>query len=158
MDTLFSQVVTPPAPPGFVSDLPPPFVPYEIAGIGTVIGYQGDTYIVNAPNGAVYGYESQSGTPSAQLAPAEIAYAIAHPPAPPLPARSQATRTILDRLTPTEAAALTACTQPGIQMLILKATAAGTIREDDPDFPTARAGLDALGIIATTRWTALFAP
>ena len=73
-------------------------------------------------------------------------------------ARSQATRVILDRLTPAEAAALTASTHAGIRLLVLKATAAGAIREDDSDFPAAKAGLAALGIIAEDRWDALFAP
>jgi len=71
--------------------------------------------------------------------------------------RRQATRTILDRLTPAESAALLDSTNPGIRLLLLKAVAEGFIRDDDPDFPAARAGLDALGIIATDRWDALFA-
>jgi hypothetical protein len=71
--------------------------------------------------------------------------------------RRQATRTILDRLTPDESAALLNSTAIGIRLLVLKAVAEGFIRDDDPDFPAARAGLDALGIIAADRWDALFA-
>lgn len=89
---------------------------------------------------------------------AELATAIANPPAEPPAPRRQDTRVILDRLTEPEAAALTACTVPGIRLLVLKATATGAIRADDPDFPAAVAGLDALGIIAASRWTALLAP
>jgi len=69
----------------------------------------------------------------------------------------QATRTILDRLTDAESAALLNSTNTGIRLIVLKAVAEGFIRDDDPDFPAARAGLDALGIIAAERWDALFA-
>ena len=55
--------------------------PYEVPGIGTVEAHEGATYVVRVPSGSVYGYESQSGTPSPELAAEEIAYAIAHPPA-----------------------------------------------------------------------------
>jgi hypothetical protein len=72
--------------------------------------------------------------------------------------RRQATRTILDRLTPAESAALLDSANVGIRLLVLKAVAEGFIRDDDPDFPAARAGLAALGIIAAARWDALFAP
>lgn len=135
----------------------PAFVPYEVAGIGTVEGHDGDTYLVRVPSGALHGYRSPSGTPSEELAAAEIAFALAHPPAFPV-VRRQDTRVILDRLTEAESAALTACTHAGIRLLILKASSTGAIRDDDPDFPAAVAGLHALGIIAATRWDALFAP
>jgi hypothetical protein len=139
-------------------ETPAPFVPYEVPGIGTVEAHEGATYVVRVASGSVYGYASPSGTPSEVLAADEIAHAIAHPPTLPAAPRSQSTRVILDRLTPAEAAALTGSTHAAIKLLVLKATAAGSIREDDPDFPTARAGLDALGIIAAARWDALFAP
>jgi len=67
---------TPPVP-----ELPPAFVPYVVAGIGTVTAHEGATYVVQSLSGVVYGYTSQSGTPDAAHAAAEIAYAIAHPPA-----------------------------------------------------------------------------
>ena len=145
----------PPAPVA-----PAPYVPYDLI-IGTdtftvLEPQQPDARRVRTPSGQVIGLACADS--STVLDVAGLTALLATPQIPTPTARTQSTRTILDRLTPTEAAALTACTQPGIQLLVLKATAAGTIREDDPDFPTARAGLDALGIIATTRWTALFAP
>ena len=126
-------------------------------GVGTVTAHDGDTYVVTVEGGRVYGFRSPGGTPTEELAAAEIAFAQANPPAFPL-VRRQDTRVILDRLTPAEAAALTACSVTGIRVLVLKATATGAIRDDDPDFPAAVAGLDALGIIAASRWDALFAP
>ena len=59
----------------------PAFVPYEVEGIGTVEGHEGDTYLVRVPSGAIHGYTSPSGTPSEELAASEIAFAIANPPA-----------------------------------------------------------------------------
>lgn len=61
-------------------ELPPPFVPYEVAGIGTVVAHEGATYCVRVASGAIHGYTSQSGEPSQALAAAEIAHAIANPP------------------------------------------------------------------------------
>lgn len=55
--------------------------PYEVAGIGTVEAHEGDTYCVRVPGGALHGYRSAGGTPSEALAAAEIAAAIANPPA-----------------------------------------------------------------------------
>ena len=73
-------------------ELPPPFVPYAIAGIGTVVAHTGDTYEVRAPNGSVYGYRAHSGTPSTENAAADIAFAIANPPAFPQPVPPSVTR------------------------------------------------------------------
>jgi hypothetical protein len=77
---------------------------------------------------------------------------------PPTVALRQETRTVLDRLTPTELSALITSDNVGVRALVLKATAAGAIRSDDPEFPAAKTGLDALGIIAASRWDALLAP
>lgn len=54
--------------------------PYEVAGIGTVEAHEADAYLVRVASGALHGYRSPSGTPSAELAAVEIAFAIAHPP------------------------------------------------------------------------------
>jgi hypothetical protein len=89
------------------------------------------------------------------IAAQDAADAVARAALPPI--RRQATRRILDRLTPAESAALLDSTNPGIRLLVLKSVAEGFIRDDDPDFPAARAGLDALGIISAARWDALFA-
>ncbi|MBC7367557.1 MAG: hypothetical protein H7343_12250 [Undibacterium sp.] len=72
--------------------LPLPFAPYLVAGIGTVEGYDGPTYLVRVPSGAVHGVTSPSGTPSAELAAAEIAYALAHPPVFVVPVPAAVTR------------------------------------------------------------------
>ena len=74
------------------SDLPPPFVPFEVAGVGTCTGYDGDTYLVQVPSGHTHGYRSPSGTPSPELAAAEIAFAIANPPAWPNPVPATVTQ------------------------------------------------------------------
>jgi hypothetical protein len=63
----------------------PPFLPYAVAGIGTVEGHEADAYLVRVASGALHGYRSPSGTPSEELAAAEIAFGIAHPPAFPDP-------------------------------------------------------------------------
>ncbi|MBI5689250.1 MAG: hypothetical protein HZC55_04075 [Verrucomicrobia bacterium] len=72
----------------------------------------------------------------------------------------QDTDIILQRLSAGERAALFAARQANWQIdyLVTRAAATGSIREDDPDFPAARAALDQLGIIAAARWDALFAP
>lgn len=70
----------------------PAFVPYEVAGIGTVEGYEGADYLVRVPSGALHAYRSPSGTPSEELAAEEIAYAIANPPAFPNPVPASVTR------------------------------------------------------------------
>lgn len=86
-----------------------------------------------------------------------IIAAIANPPVATVAPRRQSTRIILDRLTAAEAQALMESTQWQVRLLVAKATSTGSIHEDDADFPAARAALDALGIVATDRWDALFA-
>jgi len=139
-------------------ETPPAFVPYTVPGVGTVTAHEGDTYVVLTDGGRVYGYRSQSGEPSEAAAAAEIAHAIANPPAFPQPPRRQSTRTIIDRLTDAERTALYGSTVTAVRVLLSKAEVEGAIRDDDQDFPTAVAGLDALGIIAASRWDALLAP
>lgn len=68
--------------------LPEIFEPYDVPGIGTVTAHDGDTYVVNVGR-ASYGYKSPSGMPSRDLAAGEIAYAIANPPAFPVPVPSE---------------------------------------------------------------------
>lgn len=89
---------------------------------------------------------------------AALVDAIEHPPAAPPPVRRQETRLVLDRLTEPERAALLGSTHTGIRTLVAKALATGAIRDDDPEFPAAVTGLAALGIVAASRWEALFAP
>ena len=76
-------------------------------------------------------------------------------PAPPL---RQSARVVLDRLTDAEFLALTTSTVPQVKRALETARIEGVILDADPAFATFRAGLDALGIIATTRWPVLLAP
>ncbi len=75
-----------------LEESPPAFVPYEVAGIGTIEGHEGDTYLVRVSTGALYGYRSPSGTPTEELAAEELTYAVAHPPAFPDPVPASVTR------------------------------------------------------------------
>lgn len=62
-------------------DLPPPFEPYEVPGVGTVIAPEGEPgYRVRLPDGQVTAFPAHSGDPCEANAAADIAYAIAHPP------------------------------------------------------------------------------
>jgi hypothetical protein len=70
----------------------------------------------------------------------------------------QSARVVLARLTPTEKAALRACTVTAIQDAYDVALITGVISEADPEFASFIGGLDALGIIAAVRWPALLAP
>lgn len=81
-------------------------------------------------------------------------------PTPEPTVRSQATDEILRRLTPEERTAIFTARQssPALDYLLTRATAAGSIREDDPDFPTARDLLAQAGLLAAERWDQLFAP
>lgn len=141
-------------------ELPPPFVPYTVTVAGApylvLEPQQADAHRVQTAAGAVLGLACADS--SAVLTPETLAALLASPQTVTPGARRQDTRVILDRLTEAEAAALTACTVPGIRLLVLKAAATGAIRDDDPDFLAAVAGLNALGIIAASRWDALFAP
>lgn len=82
------------------------------------------------------------------------------PPVPTAPPRQQMTRVVLDRLTTEEAQALVAAESKTwqVRILVLKATAAGAIHEDDKDFPAAVELLDSLGVVAANRWEELLAP
>lgn len=75
-----------------LEETPPAFVPYEVAGIGTVEGHEGADYLVRVSGGALHGYRSPSGTPTEELAAEELAYAIANPPAFPNPVPASVTR------------------------------------------------------------------
>lgn len=66
--------------PEVLPEVAPSIFPYEVEGVGIVEAHDGATYVVRVPSGSVYGYASQSGTPSPELAAEEIAYAIANPP------------------------------------------------------------------------------
>ena len=137
----------------------PAFPEYSVtvAGLGTVtvIDPEGEPGSrVRLPNGAVTAFPAHSGDPCEANAAADIAWAIANPPTFP---HRQETRIILDRLTNAERAALFGSTHTDIRTLVAKALATGAIRDDDPDFPAAVAGLAALNIIAANRWTALLA-
>jgi len=79
-------------------------------------------------------------------------------PTPPPAPRIQFTRTVLDRLTDTEYAALCDCPVIAIQHAMEAARIEQVISESDKDFPAFVAGCDALGIIAASRWDDLLAP
>lgn len=97
--------------------------------------------------------------PTVGVVVAAIAQAITNPVPLPVPARRQLTDIVLQRLSEDERAALFTARKTVWQVdyLITRAAATGEIHEDDADFPLGRATLDQLGIIATTRWDALFA-
>ncbi len=66
---------------------PPAFVEYEVEGVGTVIAPEGEPgYRVRLPSGAVTAFPAVSGEPCEANAAADIAHAIANPPAAPAPA------------------------------------------------------------------------
>lgn len=74
-------------PPETPPEGPPAFVEYEVPGVGTVIAPEGEPgYRVRLPDGRVTAYPAVSGAPSEANAAADIAYAIANPPAAPVPA------------------------------------------------------------------------
>lgn len=56
-------------------------LPLDLPGLGTLLAITGPIYEVRVASGAIHGYTSPSGTPSEEIAAAEIAWAIAHPPA-----------------------------------------------------------------------------
>lgn len=74
------------------------------------------------------------------------------------PPRIQSGRTVALRLTDAEATALNASTNPDVIRFRMAALAAGEVSEADPAFDGAKQLLNALGIIATSRWAALLAP
>jgi hypothetical protein len=64
----------------------PAFVEYDVPGIGTVIDPQGEPgYRVRLPDGQVTAYPAASGDPCETNAAADLAHALAHPPAEPVP-------------------------------------------------------------------------
>lgn len=140
-----------------IEETPPAFVPYEVAGIGTVEGHDGADYLVRVPSGALHGYRSPSGTPSEELAAEEIAYAIANPPAFPAPAAVLTPLTILSRMTPTEEAALNASGDIAVMIVKTRLSSASEIRSDDPRTDEGKAILIAKGILTAERAAEIFA-
>lgn len=60
--------------------------PYEVPGIGTVTGHEGDSYIVRHLDGRVLGHPAAPDTlPSSEAAAADIAASLASPQLPPPP-------------------------------------------------------------------------
>jgi hypothetical protein len=133
---------------------PAPFEAYS-SSLGLVLdhGDDGTIYRISTPSGQVIGIRAKT-TPSAANVEADIA----NPPASPVAPRSQSARTVLSRLTDTEYTALHTSSHIGIQRGLEAARIEGLISESDPDFPAFRAGCDALGIIASSRWHDLLAP
>jgi hypothetical protein len=67
-------------------ELPPAFAEYEVPGVGTVIAPEGEPgYRVRLPSGAVTAFPALSGEPCEANAAADIAHAMANPPAAPVP-------------------------------------------------------------------------
>ena len=97
------------------------------------------------------------GAPWVRLTAEQYASEIAAQEAPTL---RQATDVVRRRLTSAEKQALHAARGSSWQIddFVSLADAAGTIDESDPNFPDAVAALDALGIIAASRWDELLAP
>ena len=134
-----------------------PFEEYEVAGVGTVIDPQGEPgYRVRLPDGQVTAFPAVSGDPSPENAATDIAHAIANPPVIPT-IRKQSARVVLERLTTQERATLHTARQSSAELdaFVLKAVSEGAISEADPEFTAAVTALDAAGIIAANRWTAL---
>jgi hypothetical protein len=123
--------------------------------LGTVLDYgdDGDIYRISTPSGQVIGIRA-NGVPSPENVEADIANPTPAPAAPLV----QSARVVLARLTFAEKAALRACTVPAIQDAYDVALITGVISEADPDFASFIGGLDALGIIASSRWKTLLAP
>jgi hypothetical protein len=123
-----------------------------VAGLITLIGWDGFSYV--GDDGRTYW--SGAETPTAE----DAADCLATPRTLPAPATPlvQSARVVLARLTPAEKAALRACTVPAIQDAYDVALITGVISEADPEFASFIGGLDALGIIASSRWAALLAP
>lgn len=137
-----------------IIESPAPFEPYPCS-LGTVLdhGDDGTIYRIATPSGQVIGIHANT-TPSPDAVEADIANP---PPAPAVPL-VQSSRVVLARLTPTEKAALRACTVSAIQDAYDVALITGVISGADPEFAAFIGGLDALGIIAAARWPALLAP
>jgi len=128
------------------------FQPYECSH-GTVVAHDHGSYLVLRPSGEVEGFRA-NGEPSEASVEADLA----NPPAPAAQPLRQSARTVLERLTTAEKAALRGCTIPAIQDAYDAALIEGVISEADHDFPAFRTALDQLGIISANRWPALLAP
>lgn len=132
---------------------PTPAFPFEWmplqVGQVNIVGWDGFSYIDE--NGLTYwsGLE-----PSAE----DCASSVNTPRVIPQ-VRVKKARTIMDRLTPTEYAALHTArmANPEVDAFVLKAVSEGIIRDDDPDFAAAVTALDAAGIISSNRWGTLLA-
>ena len=136
-----------------------PFEEYEVEGVGTVIAPEGEPgYRVRLPDGQVTAFAAVSGAPSSENAAADIAHALANPPAI-VVIHKQSSRVVLDRLTAQERAALHTARQSSAELdsFVLKAVSEGVISEAAPEFAAAVTALDAAGIIAANRWPALLA-
>lgn len=59
---------------------PPPFVAYDVEGVGTVIAHEPEGYVVRMLDGRVCGYPAAFGETNEANAAPDIAYAIANPP------------------------------------------------------------------------------
>lgn len=78
-------------------------------------------------------------------------------PAPAVEPRKQNGATVIRRLTDAEIVALNNSTHPAAVRAKMLAMSEGLISEADPDFSALTDALDALGIIAASRWDALLA-
>lgn len=75
---------------------PSGFVEYDVEGVGTVIDPEGEPgYRVRLPDGCVTAFAAVSGNPSPENAAADIGYALANPPPPPVPAEISRARFVI---------------------------------------------------------------
>jgi hypothetical protein len=144
-----------------MSDTPEtPVFPYlvEVNGTGyVVLAPEGEPgYRVRLPDGGVTAFSAHSGDPSPDNAGADIAYALANPPAPVAPVVVLTPLTILGRLTPQEEAALSGSTDLAVSILRNRLIAASEVRSDDPRTAEGAAILVAKGIITEARAAEIF--
>jgi hypothetical protein len=131
------------------------FTPYETP-YGQVEAHDAGCYLVRRPSGQVEGFPAHSGDPSPENAEADIAYALANPPAMPTPVVALTPLTILGRLTPAEEAALSGSTDLAVSIVRNRLIAASEVRSDDARTAEGAAILVAKGIITEARAAEIF--
>jgi hypothetical protein len=132
-----------------------PFATYETP-YGLVEAHDAGCYLVRRPSGEVEGFAAHSGDPSPDNAEADIAYALANPPAPVAPVVVLTPLTILGRLTPAEEAALSGSTDLAVSIVRNRLIAASEVRSDDPRTAEGAAILVSKGIITSERAAEIF--
>jgi hypothetical protein len=121
-----------------------------------IADYSPEGYHVVYPSGQYATLPAHSGDPSPDNAAADIAYALANPPAPVAPVVVLTPLTILGRLTPAEEAALSGSTDLAVSIVRNRLIAASEVRSDDPRTAEGAAILVSKGIITAKRAAEIF--